>query len=186
MVVPFPDSGKQLSTSEDIDAVVADFSDVPGVVGIRVLGGGGAEPDSPSVRIPELFGKVASACVRRGLPLFMWVPGQLELVEAVAAGHPELTVIVDHLGLFQPPHHERGPDPFADLKSLLDLSRFPNVAVKVSGLPTLSKSQFPYADLWHPLKEIVTAFGHDRALWGSDISRVDGRIGVLSHGRGRN
>ena len=109
----------------------------------------------------------------------MWVPGQLELVEAVAAAHPELTVIVDHVGLFQPPHHERGPEPFADLRSLLDLSRFPNVAVKVSGLPTLSQSPFPYPDLWLPLREIVTAFGHDRALWGSDISRVDGRIGFF-------
>jgi L-fuconolactonase len=166
-----------------IDALLPEAADLvaeqaasPAIVGMRVL------PTAPTLdgghrTVPlDVLAPAIAACEREGLPLFVYsldhaVTGQ------IAADYPELTVIADHLGLAQPPTAAREEPPFRSLPGLLALARFPNVAVKVSAVPTLSTEPYPFADLWPHLHRVIDAFGPDRLMWGSDISRVYGRGG---------
>jgi L-fuconolactonase len=78
-----------------------------------------------------------------------------------------------------------GPPPFAepwaDLPLLLALAAYPNVRVKVSGACTLSRTGYPYEDIWEPVLRILDAFGLDRCMWGTDWTRTSG---VLSYEQG--
>jgi L-fuconolactonase len=104
-----------------------------------------------------------------GLPLAMFPPGSLRLVGDVARRHLSLRLVVDHLGL---PLTVTGPRVMDELQPALDLARFPNIAIKASGLPTHSELPFPFLDVRQPLEALVQAFGPARVFWGSDLTRL--------------
>ena len=58
------------------------------------------------------------------------------------------------------------------LPSLLALAKYPRVAVKLSAAPTLSLQKFPFADLWPNMHKIISAYGPERLMWGSDWTRA--------------
>ena len=58
------------------------------------------------------------------------------------------------------------------LPQLLDLAKFPNVAVKASGAPSYSSAPYPFTNIHDYLHEIYDAFGPDRMFWGTDITRM--------------
>lgn len=121
---------------------------------------------------------IFAACERHHVPVFMFITRWLPLAAGVAERYPDLTLIIDHLGLSQPPMDVREDPPFRSLPDLLALAKFPNVAVKLCGLPALSDEPFPFQDVVPQLRSIVDAFGAERVMWGSDIGRFNGRIGV--------
>lgn len=106
---------------------------------------------------------------RLGLPLMIFVPGQAAAVGPIAARHPKLRLILDHLA-------RRGglkdDAAFADLDDVLALGRYPNVAVKVSSLPSYSSEPYPFPGLTKHLRRVHDAFGPKRMLWGTDYSRL--------------
>ena len=108
------------------------------------------------------------------MPLFVFAPGRLDAVESLARRRPGLQVVVDHLGLAQPPLMPADPEPFCELPALLRLADLGNVTVKCSGVPTLSREGFPFRDVWPRVRAVLDAFGADRVMWGSDITRVMG------------
>jgi len=140
----------------------------PGLVGIRV------------VRLPaeplELYDRVFSFAGNAGLPLFLTTAGDFDAPRSVAAAHPELAVVLDQLGLHQPPGKPTDP-PFRDLPDLLALAELPNIHLKMTGAPTLSAENYPFADLWTSLRPLIDEFGPHRLMWGSDISRIIGKVG---------
>ena len=93
----------------------------------------------------------------------------MPLVGYVAEHHPNLKLIVDHMGraggLTDAPAWE-------SLPQLLDLAKFPNVAVKASGAPSYSSAPYPFTNIHDYLHEIYDAFGPDRMFWGTDITRM--------------
>jgi predicted TIM-barrel fold metal-dependent hydrolase len=165
-------------TAADVEALIAAQAAKPAIVGMRILPttptGDGGHSTTPLAT----FDRAVAACEREGLPLFVYTL-DYGVTAAIAERHPELTVIVDHLGMAQPPISVPEEPRFASLPDLLALARFPNVAVKVSAVPTLSRERYPFADLWPHLQQIVETYGADRLMWGSDISRVYGRCGFL-------
>jgi predicted TIM-barrel fold metal-dependent hydrolase len=74
--------------------------------------------------------------------VFLFITGWLPLAARIAEHFPGLTLILDHLGLRQPPLDTADDPPFAKLPQLLDLARFANVHVKLCGLPALSQGAF--------------------------------------------
>ncbi len=161
----------------DLEEILAQTAADPAVVGLRIMRRLPAGEGTPGVVPLEAFDRTITACEKQGLPLFMSTAGDFEAPAQIARRHPDLTVIIDHLGLPQPPTHPRQTPPFKSLPGMLALAAVPNVAAKFSGLPTLSQEPYPFADLWPHLHQVVEAFGPDRLMWGSDISRVQGRIG---------
>lgn len=95
---------------------------------------------------------------------------QLELVDRIASDHPDLVVIVDHMGRCDP-HLQ---DQFG--ATLLGLARRSNVYVKLSAIDSLSKEEYPFADMWSLVRSLFDSFGPFRLLWGSDWPHV--RSGV--------
>jgi predicted TIM-barrel fold metal-dependent hydrolase len=110
-----------------------------------------------------------AAAERAQVPLMIHVPGSLDKVAPIAAKHPGLRLVIDHLGRFS---HQRDAAAFEDLPLLLALAKQPNVAVKASALPCLSSEAYPYKGLHPFLRQVFDAFGPKRTFWGTDLSRL--------------
>jgi len=106
---------------------------------------------------------------RLGIPLMTQFARLLDKVHPIAERHPDLTLIIDHMGLVSGTH---GAAAFADLDQLLALARYPNVHVKTTSVPSYSEQPYPFRDLHPYLRRIYDAFGPRRLLWGSDITRL--------------
>lgn len=110
-----------------------------------------------------------AAAERAEIPLMVLVPGQVTVLGAIAARHPRLPLILDHLA-------RRGglkdDAAFADLDEVLALARYPNVAAKASALPCYSSERYPFPGLHTHIRGVYDAFGPRRILWGTDYSRL--------------
>ena len=156
---------------------VADWVATDGAVAIRVMLAHevSSDPDDPGIN------HVLAAAKRHGLPVNLLCWGRLDQAAGLAAKNPDTRIVVDHLGLQQPFHPPPPAAPFAELPKLLDLARYDNIAVKISGACTLSHQPFPYDDIWDPLGRIFDAFGFDRCLWGTDWTRA---VNLLTYEQG--
>jgi predicted TIM-barrel fold metal-dependent hydrolase len=167
-----------ISPEDDVEAVARDARAHPGIAGLRVVAGWPLDGSEIARLEAGVWDPAFAACERHGVPVFLFITGWLPLAARVAERFPRLTLIVDHLGLRQPPLDQADDPPFARLPQLLDLARFANVHVKLCGLPGLSRERFPYRDAWPALRAITDAFGAERLMWGSDTTRFAGRIGI--------
>ena len=147
---------------------IADWQATPGAVGIRIMmrGDVSADPADPGIN------HVLATSAKRDLPVNLLCWGRLDQVHELARRNPDTRLVIDHLGLqqpFEPPRMENG---FDELPKLLTLAAFPNIVVKITGACTLSRGEYPYADIWEPLARIFDAFGLQRCLWGTDWTRA--------------
>jgi L-fuconolactonase len=166
----------------DLDNCVAEIRSKhkDGILGLRAVIGWPLTGEEVERFKAGVWDGVFTACEKHQVPLFMFITGDVPLAAGVAERHPGLTLIIDHIGLRQPPLDTRETPPFKSLPDLLSLAQYPNVAVKLCGLPALSSEPFPYRDVQPYLRQIVDAFGPDRLMWASDISRFYGRIGFVA------
>ncbi|MBI3325565.1 MAG: amidohydrolase family protein [Nitrospinae bacterium] len=109
------------------------------------------------------------AAERAGLPVALLAANFLPVVGQVAARHPGLRLIIDHLGRAGGAKDEAA---FANLPELLALAHYPNVAVKATGAPSYSSEIYPYRNIHSYLRQIYDAFGPERMFWGTDITRM--------------
>jgi predicted TIM-barrel fold metal-dependent hydrolase len=167
-----------IAPEDDVEAVARDAAAHPGIAGLRALIGWPLDGSEVKRLEDGVWDPVFAACERHRVPLFLFITGWLPHAVGVAERYPNLPLIIDHLGLRQPPLDHPDRPPFANLPQLLDLARFPNVNVKLCGLPALSAERFPYRDMWPTLRAITDAFGADRLMWASDTTRFSGRIGI--------
>jgi predicted TIM-barrel fold metal-dependent hydrolase len=63
-------------------------------------------------------------------------------------------------------------EPWAEFPKVLTLAKQQNVAIKTTGVCTLSREPFPYTDIWDPICRVIDAFGIDRCMWGTDWTRA--------------
>lgn len=140
----------------------------PGTVAIRIMLSQTASTDGNDPGIDN----VLCAAARHELLVNLSYKGRLEQVRQLASRNVETQLVVDHLGLEQPHHPPVPQNPFGELSKLLNLAQYDNIAVKVSGVCTLSHSLFPYDNLWDPLARVFDAFGLDRCMWGTDWTRA--------------
>lgn len=110
-----------------------------------------------------------SGCERLNIPLMALAFGRIREIGALAERHPGLTVIIDHMGRQSALRDDAA---FADLDEMLALARLPNVAIKASSLPCYTNDPYPFAKLTPYLKRTFDAFGADRMMWGSDLTRL--------------
>ena len=167
-----------VAPEDDVEAVVSAAKAHPGIAGLRVLRGWPLFGSEVNRLEAGDWDAVFAACERDQMPVFLFVTGWLPHAARIAERFPKLPLIIDHLGLRQPPLDQPDDPPFANLPQLLDLARYPNVNVKLCGLPALSRERFPFKDAEPALRAIVEAFGADRLMWASDTTRFAGRIGI--------
>lgn len=113
-----------------------------------------------------------------GIPVgFMCMKGlnlHFSEIEELCKEYPSTPVLIDHMGFCKPPTNE---DESRAFSNLLKLSRFPQVHVKFSALFRITREPFPYQDLSTPFSQIVTSFGANRIMWGSDFPFVVSECG---------
>ncbi len=91
-------------------------------------------------------------------------PDLLAQVPVIARAHPELTIVLDHLG--KPPIATGDWQPWADL--LAEAAAQPNVVAKISGLATVSGPEIS-AKAWQPyVDHALAVFGPGRLMVGGD------------------
>ncbi|GAA1532802.1 amidohydrolase family protein [Nocardioides humi] len=135
------------------------------LVGLRVfLGTPDAGAPGRGVGAGSFLEDVADA----GLPLFVSPMGSLDRLAALATSRPATPIVVDHLGLWIDAPRERR---WRLADQVLALAAIPNIHIKCSAAPELSRERFPFPDVLALLDRYVAAFGTDRLLWGSDINQ---------------
>jgi L-fuconolactonase len=130
----------------------------PGYRGFRLAPNTDPEQWLDGADQDPLWTAAASTGATIGL-LIAW--GQLPQAAEMARRHPDVTIVIDHLGS---PYYS---DP-SSIENLLRLADFPSVYVKLSGYPGGTSEGYPYRTT-HPLIErVYGAFGADRLMWGTD------------------
>jgi predicted TIM-barrel fold metal-dependent hydrolase len=109
------------------------------------------------------------AAERAGVPIMILVPGMLDHLDRLAGKHPGLKFVIDHVGLNV---RGKGPKVFEDLPAVCALAKHSNVAIKASGMPSLSQETYPFRDLHPHIRTLVDAFGPRRVFWGTDLTRM--------------
>ena len=110
------------------------------------------------------------AAERAGVPLMVLMPGALDHLERIAAKHPGLKLTIDHVGLNV---RGKGPKVFEDLPAVCALAKHPNVAVKASGMPSLSpRTLSRSATCTRTSARSSTPSAPRRVFWGTDLTRM--------------
>ena len=164
-------------TDPKVADTIADWASTKGTVGIRVFlrDTASTDPADPAIN------RVLAEAGRHSLPVNLACTGRLEQAGQLAARNPNTQLVIDHLGLQQPPKPPAPPQPFAELPKVLALAAHPNIAIKISGACTLSHELFPYKDIWDPLGRIFDAFRFGRCMWGTDWTRA---VALLTYEQG--
>ena len=92
------------------------------------------------------------------------LPRHLPRLLRIADRHPDLSIVLDHLGK---PHIAAATlDPWRD--DIARLAERPNVACKLSGMATEAPTDWHLGHLRPYVDHLLAGFGPDRILWGSD------------------
>ncbi|HEU0168814.1 MAG TPA: amidohydrolase family protein [Chloroflexota bacterium] len=158
--------------AEDLEEQVRTYRDRPGMLAGRNLVANAATAELRPEFNEGKFERLWAYAEKYNLPLFFSTHGWASVMEPVAQKHPGLTMVIDHLGVSQSPVSPPRDDPWDRLPGLLGLAKYPNVHVKFSGAPVLSREPFPHKDVWPYLHQVVNAFTPARLLWGSDFTRL--------------
>lgn len=92
------------------------------------------------------------------------LPHQIEKAIALADLAPDVSFILDHCGV--PDIKSGGFDAWKN--PIAEISRRPNVTVKLSGIPAYGAENWTLEDLKPYFGHVAESFGFDRMVWGSD------------------
>lgn len=94
------------------------------------------------------------------------MPHQAPAVIALAEALPALPILLHHFA-FLGPRSAAIPN---GLALVLDAARCPNIFIKYSGMGNVAAPEhdYPYADLANVPRQLASAFGAGRMIWGSD------------------
>lgn len=155
-----------LDVSAD-ESLVEHWINQPGMRGLRFV-----------LATPELLERLQigkldwlwAVAEQRDIPVGLFVmPQHLPLVGDIAARHPRMRLLIDHLAVHP---FAKLPEAAAHLNTLLALAQHPNIAVKATGVPSMATDSYPFASTHEVLRQTFNAFGAERMFWGSDITRL--------------
>ena len=145
---------------------VPDWKKHPGMLGFRFTFSEAHQHSWPTDGTLE---RLCAAAEKAQLPVALAAGNFLPVVGQLAERHPNLRLIIDHLGA---PLRSKDQDAYANLPQLLELAKHPNIAVKASSAPGYSSEIYPFRNIHPYLKAVYDAFGPRRMFWGTDITRM--------------
>lgn len=161
-----------LDDPEMSEPIARGWREQPGALGFRLVLSAGSDVSHPTGGswlldgAADWFWPVAQEC---GLPVMVHCIDLLDRVADVAARHPGLKLVIDHLGL---PTLARDAEVVARVKDLERVAHLANVAVKASSIPCYTTQAYPYPLMQSCLRRVVELFGARRVFWASDLSRL--------------
>jgi len=141
------------------------WKEQPGMVGVRLI-------FNNATTIPWLTDGTADrfwpAAEQAELPVMLFAPGRTLAFGQVAERHPQLSLILDHMGVTAAMVKD---NKLADgISETVALAKYPNVSVKVSASPALSREPYPFRDVAEHIKRVFDAYGPQRSYWGTDLT----------------
>jgi predicted TIM-barrel fold metal-dependent hydrolase len=156
--------------SPDRENIVAHWRERPGMLGFRFTFG---HPHEKAWWTDGSLDWFWAACEKHDLRVGLLASGSnMAALANIAARYSGLKLHIDHIGRGGGGKGVMDDAVFANLKDMLALAKFPNIAVKLSGAPSYSTQPYPYKNLHGYLQQIFDVFGPDRCFWGTDITRM--------------
>jgi predicted TIM-barrel fold metal-dependent hydrolase len=146
--------------------IIKDWKARPGMLGYRFYFGKQSNRNWPQDGTLDWLWPAAE---QAGMPLALLAGDWLPLLGEIAERHPDLKLIVDHMGALR---GAKGDAAFPNMKELTALARFPNVAVKLTGGPFYADDAYPFKSLHKHYRAMYDAFGPQRLFWGTDITKM--------------
>lgn len=109
------------------------------------------------------------AAERAGVPIMFLTAGTLPLFGTIAERHPQLTLIIDHMGISSQVVAQKKVAEAVDAAAAL--AKYPNVSIKLSAAPAYSSEPYPFSDMNGHIKRLFDAYGPQRSYWGSDVTQ---------------
>jgi predicted TIM-barrel fold metal-dependent hydrolase len=110
------------------------------------------------------------AAEKAGLPIMILAPGRAASLAPIAERHPQLQLIIDHMGMSLSDAATREGKFDGAVNDTLALEKYSNVSVKLSGAANYSKQPYPFGDINPYIKRMFEAFGRERCYWGTDVT----------------
>ena len=107
-----------------------------------------------------------------GVPIAALATDSLTQLGRIAERHPGLRLTIDHLGGRGGTTTAKDAAAMTHMPELLALAKFPNVAVKATGVPHYSSEAYPFPGMHVYLRQAYDAFGPQRLFWGTDITKM--------------
>jgi predicted TIM-barrel fold metal-dependent hydrolase len=148
-------------------ALLPTWKEQPGMLGVRISLLSDANVGWLTDGTADWFWPAAE---KAGIPVMFLVPGQLSIFARIAARHPQLTLIIDHMGMNSSSRTNKITAIPAAIDQAVALAKFPNVSVKLSGAPGNSLEPYPFRDMTVYLQRLFDAYGPERCYWGTDIT----------------
>ena len=140
------------------------WKEQPGVLGIR-LNIAGEQAAWLTDGTADWFWPAAE---KAGIPVMFLTTGQTSLFGRIAERHPQLTLIIDHMGVSsEAARNKMIPDAIDQSAAL---AKYPNVSVKLSATPGFSSEPYPFRDMTPYIRRLFDAYGPRRCHWGTDIT----------------
>lgn len=136
------------------------WKEQPGMLGVRISFGGTKWLSDGTT---DWFWPAAE---KAGVPVMFLAPGELSHFAGIAERHPQLTLIIDHIGMNNSiPIAQSATDAIA-------LAKFPNVSVKMKAGAQYAPEPYPYRAMNVQLQRVFEAFGPQRCYWETDITQT--------------
>jgi predicted TIM-barrel fold metal-dependent hydrolase len=148
-------------------ALLPTWKQQPGMLGVRLTF------NSPTTRAWLADGTADwfwPAAEQAGLAVMFLAVGEVARFARIAERHPQLTLIIDHMGLNSSSRSNRVSDIPAAVDQAVALAKHPNVSVKLSGAAGNSLEPYPFRDMTVHLQRLFDAYGPQRCYWGTDIT----------------
>ena len=138
----------------------------PGVLGMRV----NFNRDQAAWLRDGTAGWIWPAAEKYGIPVMFLTSGQTPLFASIAERHPQLNLIIDHMGLAGDAVFKMKIPLATLIEDSAALARYPNVSVKLSASPLFSNEAYPFRDMTPHIRRLFDAYGPQRCYWGTDIT----------------
>jgi predicted TIM-barrel fold metal-dependent hydrolase len=147
-------------------ALLPKWREQPGMLGVRVTFT--RQPGASKWLSDGTADWFWPAAEKAGLPVMFLAPGNMAAFDRIAERHPQLTLVIDHMGLSA--DIAKAGKISEALVETVALAKYPNVSVKLSSSPLYSSEPYPFRDMNVHLRRCFDAFGPQRCHWGTDIT----------------
>jgi predicted TIM-barrel fold metal-dependent hydrolase len=114
------------------------------------------------------------AAEEAGIPVMFLTTGQTARFAAIAERHPQLTLIIDHMGISSETLRNNKLPEAVDQS--VALAKYPNVSVKLSSAPHFSSEPYPFRDMTPYIRRLFDAYGARRCYWGTDVTNSYAKV----------
>jgi predicted TIM-barrel fold metal-dependent hydrolase len=140
------------------------WKEQPGMLGVRVT----FQRDAAAWLADGTADWFWPAAEKAGLPVMFLAFGLLPKFAPIAERHPQLTLIIDHMGLTAAMAKDNSIPAAVD--QAVALAKYANVSIKLSASPALSLESYPFRDVTVHLRRVFDAYGPQRCYWGTDMT----------------